>query len=154
MTTRSFLIFIFYLFITSCGFKAVDQNYFKGFDIVPNIEGDDRIAYLLSNSLRKNSTLNTSKILINAKIKKDKNIKEKNIKNEITKYQIDIIIKVEFEEVGKSETYQLDLSKSGDFDVSNRYSQTLENEKKLTKLLTNDITDDLLNLLINKLNEL
>ena len=67
MTTRSFLIFFFYLFITSCGFKAVDQNYFKGFDIVPNIKGEDRIAYLLSNSLRKNSTLNTSKILINAK---------------------------------------------------------------------------------------
>ena len=77
MTIRSFLIFIFYIFITSCGFKAVDQNYFKGFDIIPNIEGEDRIVYLLSNTLRKNSTLNTSKILINAKIKKDKNIENK-----------------------------------------------------------------------------
>ena len=64
-------------------------------------------------------------------------LKEKNIKNEITKYQIDITIKLEFEEVGKNETYRLDLSRGGNYSVASRYSQTLSNEKKLTKMIIN-----------------
>ncbi len=147
---------LIFIFLTSCGFKIVNQSEQINFDIGEiTSSGDKRINYAIRGKLLSFSKKNEEK-LINIRLNSNKNkiVKEKNIKNEITKYQIDIIIKVEFEEVGKSETYQLDLSKSGDFDVSNRYSQTLENEKKLTKLLTNDITDDLLNLLINKLNEL
>ena len=147
---------LIFIFLTSCGFKIVNQSEQINFDIADiTSSGDKRINYAIRGKLLSFSKKNEEK-LINIRLNSNKNkiVKEKNIKNEITKYQIDIIIKVEFEEVGKSETYQLDLSKSGDFDVSNRYSQTLENEKKLTKLLTNDITEDLLNLLINKLNEL
>ena len=153
MTTRSFLIFIFYLFITSCGFKAVDQNYFKGFDIVPNIEGDDRIAYLLSNSLRKNSTLNTSKILINAKIKKDKNIKEKNIKNEITKYEVNISTLIKFEILNGNKTGTFRIEKKGFYDVNNKHSVSLNNEKKMIKNLVKQISEQLLNDLQLEIND-
>ena len=154
---RVIIYSIIFLILAGCGFKIVNQSENQRYKINEiEFKGENRVNYFIKNKLLKksnNESLN-NEITLLVTTKKSKIIKEKNIKNEITKYQIDIIIKVEFEEVGKSETYQLDLSKSGDFDVSNRYSQTLENEKKLTKLLTNDITDDLLNLLINKLNEL
>ena len=58
MITRSTLFIIFFVFLVGCGFKSVDQNYFKGFDIVPNIKGENRISFLLSNSLKKNSVNN------------------------------------------------------------------------------------------------
>ena len=153
MTIRSFFILIFYLFITSCGFKAVDQNYFKGFDIVPNIEGDDRIVYLLSNSLRKSSTLNTNKILINAKIKKNKNIKEKNINNEITKYEVSISTLITFEILNENKNGTFRIEKKGFYDVNNKHSITLNNEKKLVKNLVKQISDQILNGLQLKIND-
>ncbi len=153
MTIRSFFILIFYLVITSCGFKAVDQNYFKGFDIVPNIEGDDRIVYLLSNSLRKSSTLNTNKILINAKIKKNKNIKEKNINNEITKYEVSISTLITFEILNGNKNGTFRIEKKGFYDVNNKHSITLNNEKKLVKNLVKQISDQILNGLQLKIND-
>lgn len=153
MTIRSFFILIFYLVITSCGFKAVDQNYFKGFDIVPNIEGDDRIVYLLSNSLRKSSTLNTNKILINAKIKKNKNIKEKNINNEITKYEVSISTLITFEILNENKNGTFRIEKKGFYDVNNKHSITLNNEKKLVKNLVKQISDQILNGLQLKIND-
>ena len=153
MTIRSFFILIFYLVITSCGFKAVDQNYFKGFDIVPNIEGDDRIVYLLSNSLRKSSTLNTNKILINAKIKKNKNIKEKNINNEITKYEVSISTLITFEILNENKNGTFRIEKKGFYDVNNKHSITLNNEKKLVKNLVKQISDQILNSLQLKIND-
>ena len=153
MTLRSLIIFIFYFFITSCGFKAVDQNYFKGFDIVPNIEGDDRIIYLLSNFLSKTSTLNTNKILINAKIKKDKNIKEKNIKNEITKYEVNISTLITFEILNENKNGTFRIEKKGFYDVNNKHSITLNNEKKLVKNLVKQISDQILNDLQLRIND-
>ena len=154
MIVRSILIFIFYFFLTSCGFKAVDQNYFKGFDIVPNIEGEDRIVYLLSNYLKNNSSGNTNKILINAEVKKNKNIKEKNIKNEITKYEINISTLISYQILNgiKSETYKID--KKGFYNVNNKHSVTLSNEKKLIKNLVKQISEQILNDLRLNLNDL
>lgn len=46
MITRSTLFIIFFVFLVGHGFKSVDQNYFKGFDIVPNIKGE-KIEFLI-----------------------------------------------------------------------------------------------------------
>ena len=154
MTVRSIIIFIFYFFLTSCGFKAVDQNYFKGFDIVPNIKGDDRIVYLLSNYLKNNSSGSTNKILINAEIKKDKNIKEKNIKNEITKYEINISTLISYKILNENESGSYEIKKKGFYNVNNKHSVTLNNEKKLIKDLVKQISEQILNDLRLNLNDL
>ena len=154
MTKKSTLVIVIFFFLTGCGFKAVDQNYFKGFDIVPNIKGDDRIVYLLSNNLRKNSDGNTDKILINAEVKKNKNIKEKNIKNEITKYEINIsaLITYQILHQNKSRTYKID--KKGFYNVTDKHSVTLNNEKELIKNLIKQISEQILNDLRLNLNDL
>ena len=154
MKLRTILTSIFFVFITSCGFKAVDQNSFKGFDIVPNIKGDDRIVYLLSNNLRKNSVGNTNRILINAKVNKSKNIKEKNIKNEITKYEINISTLINFEILNANKTGSFKIEKKGFYSVNDKYSITLNNEKKLIKNLVQQISEKVLNDLQLKMNDL
>ena len=154
MKLRTILIFILFVFITNCGFKAVNQNSFEGFDIVPNIEGDDRIVYLLSNNLRKNSVGNTNRILIDAKVNKSKNIKEKNIKNEITKYEINISTLITFEILNENKTGSFEIEKKGFYNVNDKHSITLNNEKKLIKNLVQQISEQVLNDLQLQMNDL
>ena len=46
------------------------------------------------------------------------------------------------------------VAKNGDYLARDKYSQTLNNEKKLIELLTDDISDKIYNKLISKLNDL
>ena len=93
-------------------------------------------------------------IQISLKTNKDKQVKERNIKNEITKYQIKIIVNVTCTEISNGSEFEFSKSKSGDYTVSNQYSKTLSNEKKLVELLTDNIADQILNELKTKLNAL
>ena len=84
------LISIFAL--QSCGFKRVDQNLLNNFEIAEiNMFGEGRVNYKLKNKLLFTSESNNENlILINIETKKNKTIKEKNIKNELlnTTYQL------------------------------------------------------------------
>ena len=154
MTIRPILILIFYYFLTSCGFKAVDQNYFRGYDIIPNIKGDDRIVYLLSNALKNISADNKNKILINAEVKKNKNIKEKNIKNEITRYEINITTLISYKVLNENKSGSYNVEKKGFYSVNDKHSITLNNEKKLIKDLVKQISEQVLNDLRLNINDL
>ena len=81
-----------------------------------------------------------------------KDSKEKNINNEITKYQISIRIDTKVAFLGTNKDAEFTLLEIGNFDVGDIHSQTLTNEKKITKLLTENITKKLINeikLLVN-----
>ena len=84
----SFILTII-LFLSNCGFKIVDKSRMNDFTIQNiNSDGDKRINFKIKNYL-----LNTDKkdsknlLLIKLKTEKIKSIKEKNLKNEITKYK-------------------------------------------------------------------
>ena len=145
MIIRSTLFIVFFFFLVGCGFKSVDQDYFKGYDIVANIKGDNRISYLLSNSLKKKSANSLDKILIDAKVKKNKNIKEKNIKNVITKYEINISILITFRLLNENKAGSFKIEKKGFYEVNDKHSITLNNEKKLIKSLVEQISKQILN---------
>ena len=74
-----------------------------------------------------------SEILLNLELvtKKTKTVKEKNIKNEITKYKVDISVNVQFQKVNSIEKTLFTILSSSEFNVVNKYSQTLNNDKKL-----------------------
>ena len=91
-------------------------------------------------------------IKLNLVTKKNKTVKEKNINNEITKYNINITVQVTYNILGTTDKNEFKISKSGDFNVDSQYSQTLNNEKKLIEILTNDISDKIFDRLILKLN--
>ena len=144
------------LVLTGCGFKVVQNSSFNNFSISDIItEGDKRINFRLKNKLSSASTESVNKLIqISLKTNKDKQVKERNIKNEITKYQIKITVNVTCTEISNGSEFEFSKSKTGDYSVSNQYSRTLSNEKKLVELLTNNIADQILNELTTKLNAL
>ena len=139
--------------ITSCCFKVVNQSELINFKIAEvSISGDNRISYIIKNKLLPYSTNNTKKsINLEINIKKNKSIKEKNIKNEITKFEILIIAVVEYNEI---ETAKFEISENGDYTVTSQYSETLNNERKLVKILSENIAENIIEELILRADDL
>ena len=153
---KSIIFFILILFTSSCGFKVVNYNELLNFQIDQiNTTGNKFINYKLKNKLLKFTNNSKVKLVnIDFETKKEKTIKEKNIKNEITKYQLTIILDVKLYLVGQTETINFKIQQSGDFSAAKQYSQTLDNEKKLIDTLVERVYNKILENLINYSNEL
>tara|TARA_B100000768_G_C11124493_1_gene308993 strand:+ start:215 stop:688 length:474 start_codon:yes stop_codon:yes gene_type:complete len=147
-------LFLFFLLTTGCGFKVVDHSKLRNFDIAEIItSGDNRINYKIKNKLIFNSKSNEKNLItVYLDTNKEKSVKEKNIKNEITKYQISITIKVKYKKINEDNFSFFEILKSANYSVSKQYSQTLNNEKKLIDQLTNDLANKILEELIFSLN--
>ena len=148
-------ILIFAILTSSCGYKVVKRGELANYDITEiTSTGDKRVNFKIKNKLLLSSNRDEKKLIsINLNTKKNKIIKEKNIKNEVTKYTIGINIEVEIKQIDKINFEKFSVSKSGDYDVSSQYSQTLNNEKKVTDLLTDKLSDEILNELGQRLND-
>ena len=68
-------------------------------------------------------------LVINLTTNKKKVIKEKNIKNEITKYQIILNANAKIKIIGKRKVEEFTVSTKGDYSIANQYDKTLDNEK-------------------------
>ena len=151
-----FSIFIIFLLINNCGFKIVNNSEIYKFDVNEIIAtGDNKINFKIKNKLIFSSKKNEKKLVdIYLDTNKSKEVKEKNSNNEITKYQISIASTIRvIELVSKNEIF-FNIVKTGDFSVASQYSQTLANEKKLIDVLTDDVTENILNTIVLKLDDL
>ena len=149
--TASFVLFM----ITACGYNVIDQNYSKKINIVEtNITGDKRIAYLIRNKFFKSDKVNDKSVKLDLVIKKIKQIEEKNINNEITKYKVIISVNVNFYLIKDNKSDEFLISENGIYNVSERYSETLNSEKTLIKNIVNSISDKIIKTLITKIDEL
>ena len=152
--TNLFLV-IFILIFTSCGFKVVDNQTLNNFTI-KNVEttGDKRINFKIKNNILINSNENSNnQLLISLNTEKSKSIKEKNIKNEITKYELVINTSVKFNMINKNNQHNINFSVRGDYLVADNYSSTLNNEKKLVENLVDRISKKILNEIDFNLND-
>ena len=134
----------FLLLLTSCGFEVVKNTY--GFNILEvNAEGDKKISYALKNRIKiNNSDLNKNFIKINIDSEKVKLIKEKNIQNKITKYEIKIVSNVKYIILPENITKVLTINKAANFNVADNKVETLNNEKKLIDNLIDEMADEIL----------
>ena len=150
------LFFLVLFFTTGCGYKVIDRSKFGNFGIAEmNTSGETRINYKIKNKLFFNTDKNNNNLIIlDLESKKTKKIEEKNDKNEITKYRLFIKVDVSFKKITDTETSSFIVKKTGIYNVGNRYSQTLSNEKKLTEILTNDVVDEIFDELSIKLNDI
>ena len=153
---KYYLLPLILLMVSSCGFKI--ENYSKLSNFAINnisLSGDQRINYKIKNGLLFKSNKN-SEILLNLELvtKKTKTVKEKNIKNEITKYKVDISVNVQFQKVNSIEKTLFTILSSSEFSVDNKYSQTLNNEKKLIENLSTKITQKIFDKLVQEVNAL
>ena len=155
MILKIFRIIIFFPLLLSCGFEIISENQLRNFDIV-NITaaGDNRINFILKNNLKDNKEKFDNKINLFLKTEKFKEIKEKNIKNEITKYSITVKKKVDYSLIGDPIKGSFFVTKSGNYNVASQYSQTINNEKNLITSLADQIVEDVTNNLITIINDL
>ncbi len=151
-----FSIFIIFLLINNCGFKIVNNSEIYKFDVNEIIAtGDNKINFKIKNKLIFSSKKNEKKLVdIYLDTNKSKEVKEKNSNNEITKYQISIASTVRVIELVSGNEIFFNIVKTGDFSVASQYSQTLANEKKLIDVLTDDVTENILNTIVLKLDDL
>jgi len=156
MKKKIILIFVLFTIVSACGFKVVNQDQLRNFNIEKIVaSGDKRINYFIKNKLKINRNIENKKLItLNLNTKKTKSVKEKNIKNEITKYEIRILVDIKFTILGENKVGSFALVDTGDYDVSKIHSQTLNNEKNLIKILTENISDELNENLVTKVNEL
>lgn len=149
------LLIILTVFISQCGFKVVKFDDLLNFEINKiNTSGDNRINYKIKNKLNLFKKTNQQKVIgINIYSEKNKTIKEKNIKNEITKYQLNIKIKIEVLNQNGNKIKEFTINENGEYLVYKQYSKTLNNEKKLSETLTKKVIDQILDNLINYSNE-
>ena len=153
---RLFLALLLILFLSSCGFKVINQAETIDFSIAEvTTSGDKRVGFQIKNKLilYKNANF-IKKLNISLQANKNKIIKEKNIKNEITKYQILIDVKVSVIGVNSLKKLEFTKSENGVYDVDAQFSNTIDNEKKLVKLLAESIADDILDEIILISNDL
>ena len=153
---RLLLTLLLILLLSSCGFKVLNQAENVDFSIAEiTTTGDKRIGFQIKNKLvlKKNGDLK-KKINLSIETNKNKIIKEKNIKNEITKYQIFIDVKVSIIEVNSLKKLEFTKSENGVYDVDTQFSNTIDNEKKLVEVLSASIAEDILDEIILLMNDL
>ena len=156
MVKNKLISLIICLFIFSgCGFKVVNLSELNNFYINEiDTEGDKRVSYEIRNNLI-SMTKDPKKKLINLKLNtnKTKIIKEKNIKNEITKYEINLAVNITTYDKKYDILHQFTETSKGSYDVSKQHSQTLSNEKKQTMILSKKISERILSKLRNISND-
>ena len=142
------------ILLTGCGFKIIDKRELLNFNIKEiSTNGDRRINFELKNKLSDYNDTNSSKVIkIELDTKKTKSIKEKNISNEITKYQIKVVVNVKLIKTDNTNNLEFTIEREGDYVVADKFSQTLNNEKKLIRNITEKISESIIGEIINKLN--
>ena len=150
------LITFSFILLSNCGFKVLDTSQINNFTIQEiKTTGDKRTSFKIKNNLIINSEKNNKNILIiNLDTKKERSIKEKNIKNEITKYEISLEITVEFNLIGSDINEKFNINISGDYLVGTNYSTTINNEKKLINNLAENISTNILNRIGSRINDI
>ena len=157
---KSHIKIIFFFLIltatTNCGFKVLDKDKLLNLKI-QNIEtsGDKKTVFLIRNNLQKIFTKNqgNEKIILNIKTDKNKKIKEKNLKNQITKYEITLNTNILIKFIDRGTNKDFLISVNGSYDVADNHTSTINNQNNLEKKLSKNSADQIINFLIMKIND-
>ena len=144
-------IAILLILLTNCGFEIIDKRELLNFNIKEiSISGDKKINFELKNKLSSYNDTNSNKIIkIELDTKNTKSIKEKNVNNEITKYQIKVIVNVKLIRTDNLNNLKFSVEREGNYVVADKFSQTLNNEKRLIDNLIDKISEDIIDEIIN-----
>lgn len=157
MKYLSIIICTFYfLILAGCGFVVLDQNKLKNYKILEIKEnGNKKINFFIKNELYNllNANDSTNELIISIETEKVKSIKEKNKKNQITKYNISINSSIELNFTSKNYKKTVNLNKSNFYDVNVNHNITKNNEKNSEKNLIDELSKDISNEILKIVNE-
>ena len=145
---KIFIISLLFLVLTQCGFKVLDKSELKKYKIsLIETTGDKKINFLIKNDLMSNiqNNISNEEIVIKINSEKNKAIKEKNINNQITKYEISLNTQVEVIFIKENLNKLMSFNISGDYDVGDNHSTTINNQNNLERLLTSKISAQIIN---------
>lgn len=149
--TNFCVILILIFFLNSCGFKLVNNSELLEFNIT-NIEtkNNKRIDFLIKQNLKRSLSNKeaSNQIMLVIENKVNQSVAEKNIKNQITKYKIDINTNVQIITAQTNKIRQLDISVFGTYEFGDTQAVTINNKKTLEDLLVKRISKKILNKII------
>lgn len=132
--------------LTSCSYEKMNSADKKRFHVVEiDIEADRRTRFIVQKKINRFSNeQSANKVKIFIEINKSRKIQEKNMQNKVTRYQLSLSAKVLITDLVKSEKFKRSLSTSQTYDVAERYSDTLNNEKNTNSNLIDSIVEEIL----------
>ena len=154
---RNIILLLGFLLLSGCGFKVLNKTELRSFQIKEIVtKGDSKINFLIKKNLMNNfsrSKANES-VLLNISSTKNKEIKEKNIKNQITKYKISLITDVKIDLIGAKVNKKFKIYSDGSFDIASSHATTINNQNNLEKILAKKTSEKIINELIALINDL
>ena len=139
-----FLIVIF--FVTACSYQkmnSIDQK--KIFIQEFEINGDTRESFVIQKKIKRFSNKDSAnKIKIYINLTKGKTIKEKNIQNKVTKYNLSLSADVKIVELNTAREIKRTFVANQTYDVDDNYSNTVNNLKAASNTLIDRIIDEIL----------
>jgi outer membrane lipopolysaccharide assembly protein LptE/RlpB len=150
------LTVIFFIIVTGCGFKTVNLSETNNFNISEiTSTGDKKINYIIKNKLisnTNNDSIERLKLTIDSV--KTKTIKERNIKNEITKYKVSVKVLVNVNSINKDISNKISITEDGEYNVDSQNATNRNKEKNLITSLSQKIANKILNEINIYLNDL
>ena len=143
----SLLILASLLFL-SCGFKKINHKDNKLIYIRDiNLIGNSKIAYNLKNNILLISNKDAKyKYDVDIKLEKKKITKIKNKKGKITRYTISISLDLQLINLDNvNNKINKTFIRSADYDVASMHSDTIVNEKNVTKNITQQLSSEIIN---------
>ena len=152
---KIFVSLITLIMLSGCGFKVLNKSELSDFNIKEvTTYGNKRINYKIRNELLSYNKKDSANILtIELDSKKEKIVKEKNIKNQITKYQIIVKVNMSLNIINRGIKEKINLSTEGSYTVAENNSSTRNNEKKLIENLVSNISQKILDKIISRVND-
>jgi len=153
---KTLLITLTYLLLVGCGYKVIDKSKKTNFTVEEIIfTGDKRIGNRVNRNISIYFKENSKNLLsITLDSQKEKIIKEKNIKNQITKYEIKITVNLKINVINKNIEKYIRLSSYGDYLVGENNSDTRNNELSLMENLISNISEDVYSELISNIDDI
>jgi hypothetical protein len=133
-------------FVTACSYQkmnSIDQK--KIFIQEFEINGDRRESFVIQKKIKRFSNKDSAnKIKIYINLTKGKTIKEKNIQNKVTKYNLSLSADVKIVELNTAREIKRTFVANQTYDVDDNYSNTVNNLKAASNTLIDRIIDEIL----------
>ena len=146
---KTIVVILFLLisfFVTACSYQkmnSIDQK--KIFIQEFEINGDTRESFVIQKKIKRFSNKNSAnKVKIYINLTKGKTIKEKNIQNKVTKYNLSLSADVKIVELNTAREIKRTFVANQTYDVDDNYSNTVNNLKAASNTLIDRIIDEIL----------
>ena len=142
--------------LNHCGFKVVKYADDKNYNVI-NFEdvGNNNINYTIQRNLvRSHNNQNLVDLNISIETILNKNIKEKNISNRVTKYELIVMSKVKILVIDKNKEYEFTITDKGELKASNKINKLKYDENSILLRLANNISNQIDRKITSILNDL